>query len=885
MIRFETSIDNNGNRDTLLFISADSVTLGYADGVYGIAFGGDAFDTTEDAWIGGVFDGAAGAHYGIYFQVNDTVGNFVQPVLLHANNKKFGGTLLKINAGGSGKALHITKTDTTAGTGFTAEDFVGAYLLDIREHANGVALRVRVTENSADSGVGLQLGDYEDSANVAIARLYQGVFEVFSVNETDSLGVLHFIDSAAGDTTVLGKAEYDSIWAVVNQVRTDSGKWVEAYDSSQVLTANYEPAFPDSGTWEEVQKKVVLNTAVTIGNVSDTNETDSLVATHGFVDSSVTNVVLNDALIKGKLEATAGVLPWNWKWTLSVLMDYDDNDYFAGYADHADTNLLWPTDSVDIGGTEDDTGSTYAAGHPDWIEIPGGWPRDAGAGSGNSYGRWTRIASHSPLHDSLKENPCLIVYDDVDSSWKELYVGEDSAVGVGYNDSTLDNPLWDESDFGAGQLMDPNLEFTHDGAVLLTFRGEYAAPGSTRVFSTWSFDGLTWDSATIARDAGLQSTLSPSVITVGEDEYKMFCVDGSNYGDSNVLELWTAGDYDTVFVFDTAATINIPLGYHLWHIKVRPLTPQHLYMLAYCCDSGAGGTGSPQGLFWYWSDDGGINWDGAGNNGAGLPFLIDDQVATAWNGTTNYRGSWIWERTAQGLAADVVYGGYRLIGGIERWRVGQTRCYFYPEDIEWADTAGVVSYAMSTKNWVRDFVDDTSHAWDSTYLADNSVSEDDMNWRWRWEYLTVVHGFNRAKADSFYLSFPCQAVNGDTTWLLTDSAGNIDAGDRDTFNVSGYVPFACTIDSVEVMYLVSSGSEIVDGFLKGPTLTSTTNLTDSTYESFATDLTSTSWDTAFYSITDISAAAGDRFSYKCIWQADADNDRLRIGWARIRVKR
>ena len=174
---------------------------------------------------------------------------------------------------------------------------------------------------------------------------------------------------------------------------------------------------------------------------------------------------------------------------------------------------------------------------------------------------------------------------------------------------------------------------------------------------------------------------------------------------------------------------------------------------------------------------------------------------------------------------------------------------------------------------------------DSNNIADGDLSIDDINWDFEWIYLQLVHGFGRALSDSIYLSFPMQSANGDTTYLLRDSAGNITAGDQDTVTITGWVPFACVIDSVEVMYMITTGSEIVDGWLRGPDLSAPTGLCDSIYETFATDLTATTWDTAQYAITDITAVAGDRFGYKYIVQLDTDNDALRIGWIRLRVRR
>jgi hypothetical protein len=222
-MRFETSIDNSGARDTMIYIYVDSVNPGgWSDGLYGIAFGGNAFNTTEDAWIGGIFDGAAGSHYGMYFQVNDTISNFVQPVLLDANNKKFGGTLFKVNAGGSGNGVHISKTDTTAGVGIRVEEYAGGASLGglFRSTTTGTALRVHQQDSTA-AGVGLQLGDTLDGSQSVNARFMDGIFEILN-DGINYHSIFKFVDPTTPDTAILGKDEYDTIWTVVNQVRTDS---------------------------------------------------------------------------------------------------------------------------------------------------------------------------------------------------------------------------------------------------------------------------------------------------------------------------------------------------------------------------------------------------------------------------------------------------------------------------------------------------------------------------------------------------------------------------------------------------------------------------------------------------------------------------------------
>jgi hypothetical protein len=171
---------------------------------------------------------------------------------------------------------------------------------------------------------------------------------------------------------------------------------------------------------------------------------------------------------------------------------------------------------------------------------------------------------------------------------------------------------------------------------------------------------------------------------------------------------------------------------------------------------------------------------------------------------------------------------------------------------------------------------------DSTKVGADNLSLTDINWTYEWIYLTDVHGFDRALEDSIYLYDNIQY--GDTLILLIDSAGNITAGDDDTVSIAGYLPYACTIDSLEVMYMTSA--EIVDVYFNGPTLTTPSNLCDSNYWTSATDLTSAGWDTACYTFAnDVSAVAGDRYSFKYIVNYGADNERLRIAWIRMRVKR
>lgn len=175
---------------------------------------------------------------------------------------------------------------------------------------------------------------------------------------------------------------------------------------------------------------------------------------------------------------------------------------------------------------------------------------------------------------------------------------------------------------------------------------------------------------------------------------------------------------------------------------------------------------------------------------------------------------------------------------------------------------------------------------DSGKTTNDGLSLDDINWRYEWGYLNIVHGFNRKLSDSIDLSFPVQSLNSDTVWLLTDSAGNITANDQDTVTISGFINYACTIDSLEIMYRVTSGSRIDSLAFRGPDRSIHTNLCDSLYWGSGADHTATTWTIQGYTFTyDVTAMAGDQFAMKYIANFAADNNRLHIGWIRVRIRR
>lgn len=173
---------------------------------------------------------------------------------------------------------------------------------------------------------------------------------------------------------------------------------------------------------------------------------------------------------------------------------------------------------------------------------------------------------------------------------------------------------------------------------------------------------------------------------------------------------------------------------------------------------------------------------------------------------------------------------------------------------------------------------DTMTTLDSLNFGNDKISLDDITWRYEWFNLTNVHASVKAATDSVYLSFPATGANGDTLFLLRDSAGNVNTTAYDTASVSVMFPYACTIDSIEIMYMTSA--EISNNW----TMCGTSGLCDSLLLARTTDLTSTTWDTAGYALQTKSIPAG----YVMAWKYEvtmADNERLRIAWVRIRGRR
>jgi len=183
-----------------------------------------------------------------------------------------------------------------------------------------------------------------------------------------------------------------------------------------------------------------------------------------------------------------------------------------------------------------------------------------------------------------------------------------------------------------------------------------------------------------------------------------------------------------------------------------------------------------------------------------------------------------------------------------------------------------------------DLPDLAAGAVDSTKITDGDLSRDDINWEYEWIYLETVHGWGRALEDSSYLR--AHLHDNASAFLFLDYAGDITPTHEDTLYVSGYVPFDCTIDSLEFV-MKETGSGFVDSIeFVGPDLSSAVNILDSTYWNSATDQSGAAW--AIKALTfssDVTASAGDRYGLKFVIDFAADNDSLWVGWVRIRVRR
>ncbi len=187
---------------------------------------------------------------------------------------------------------------------------------------------------------------------------------------------------------------------------------------------------------------------------------------------------------------------------------------------------------------------------------------------------------------------------------------------------------------------------------------------------------------------------------------------------------------------------------------------------------------------------------------------------------------------------------------------------------------------MITTDFDADSVD-TEHLVVGTQvnIANDLVGDSSINWNYEWIYLTDVYGFNRALGDSIFLYDRVQKSGVDSLWLFVDTSGDLQTANYDdTVSVGGYVPYACTIDSLRILYSTNNTSTLVDtGFFK---------INDTLVETHTTNLATAAWtETGMVVDPDVALNAGDRLSYTFHINFDAADRSFKVAWIRARVRR
>lgn len=172
---------------------------------------------------------------------------------------------------------------------------------------------------------------------------------------------------------------------------------------------------------------------------------------------------------------------------------------------------------------------------------------------------------------------------------------------------------------------------------------------------------------------------------------------------------------------------------------------------------------------------------------------------------------------------------------------------------------------------------------DSNKVAADNLAPSDINWDFEWVYLTQVHGFNKITEDSVYLND--FVMYGDTAYLAADSCAGIVSISSDTFSIVGNIPYGGTIDSLEMLAYCMGSTSIDTINFYGPDRSNGFNMGDSSYWGSGSNLTGALSIRKYSFTNDISALAGDRFRLMLIVNFATDNDIVKIGWVRLRLKR
>lgn len=908
--------------DSGMYVTLDSAAVPKgADSahVYGYAFGGSAFNNTEDAGFHHIYDGEAGNYFGVFITTDDTTGTFGIPILVGAKNKKFGGTLLKVNDAGYGNGIHISKAVADSGGGvlLRVEDFRGgaATGIFVREDSTGTAMVVRVTEKPSEGGRGLVLGDNTDSALAKVVVFAEGVFEI-------QAGATFTGDITALDTIRASRGIFDTVDVSGDKIIDFAGPNLSV--TAGVLGAAGSGTFADTSRFlvpnqgSDTVFKWITDTIVVIygGSHDDTlrtyvrgldtietnsNQTYGVVADYIGDPASVLATILAQDTIRNDADRVAllGTPAFEWKEVHAQNIVADSfHSALAVYAER-----LWVATSTNdfrfprTVGTADQVLKLDVSATPDTLY----WANDAGAGAADfadtsrflvpnqgsdTVWKWstdTVMADFGSAHlDTLLIYPSAA--DEITmttTAGVELLLVADGLGRTGANDLVVLADTLRPNDDRVSQLGTLAFEwgevfaenFIGDSAAVLALQDAIVdepdlvitnSPADNDILTAnTGGNDFTWETPT-----GTGNILRASAanlfrigIDSGSGAQASFL---TNVNDTVVFQ----GDSKIGLTFDnqTVDTVN-------FRINAASLV---------MADDFAAFTTA--------------NFTSVLSDEVGTGFIILDDDVLRVDGSNPLEANWAagdFDATGfEALEADTVTATVVLSGGASEVNdplvieADTTR----PDD-DRNTVLGTAAFEWRSV-FAQDFLGDSAgvlalhdNIIDSNDVIVGALAETDMNWHPEWITLDNVHGMGRALSDSIYLHWNLQSPNGDTTILLRDSAGNITVGDDDTVNVSGMIPFDCTMDSLEIRYRISSGSEIIDVWLRGPDLSTFVNQTDSIWFASATDLTSTTWATAAYALGSESVDAGYRFSLKYIVNFDADNDRLLISSIRVRCIR
>jgi hypothetical protein len=167
-------------------------------------------------------------------------------------------------------------------------------------------------------------------------------------------------------------------------------------------------------------------------------------------------------------------------------------------------------------------------------------------------------------------------------------------------------------------------------------------------------------------------------------------------------------------------------------------------------------------------------------------------------------------------------------------------------------------------------------ALDSTNLANDGVSIDDIQWRYEYISLTVPSGRGITADSMALLPFWRDFLFRDSTWQ---------GSDEDTAWVSGSIPYGCVVESLIFVYRCDAGAEIDSINMYGPDISNAVNGTDSLYYSADVALTSSSLARVAYYVNEASMLAGYRFKAEFINLLPNDNDYIDVKWVQLCIKR